>query len=60
VPTIEPKHWEDSEEWKEMIAPQLHSDFLQRLEESKREGYRVNEVLVINGVAVLWNVSQVD
>lgn len=57
---MKPTAWEESDDWRSIVAPDQQADFLKRVSEAQRDGYRVKSVLVMAGVPVIYNVEQVE
>ncbi|MEQ6896226.1 hypothetical protein [Microbacterium sp. KR10-403] len=55
--TMNREHWENSEDWRSQVKPELHESFLETLAESKREGKEVKSVIVVAGTPLVYNVS---
>lgn len=55
--TVNREQWEESEDWRAVVAPANHEKFLETIAESKREGREVNSVLVVSGTPLVYNVS---
>lgn len=55
--TITRDFWEDSEDWRSVVAHENHEQFLETLAASKREGKEVKRCIVIAGAPIVYDVS---
>ena len=54
---LTPESWTETDDFREIVKPSQQADFLERIAEAHREGKVVNSVMVMNGVPVLYNIS---
>ncbi len=53
---LTPESWIETEDYREVVKPSQHADFLKRIAEARKEGKDVYSVTVINGVPVLYSI----
>jgi len=56
--TMNREQWEESEDWRAVVSPANHEQFLETIAESKREGKEVKRVLVVGGTPIVYDVTQ--
>lgn len=53
--TVTSKQWVESEDWRSIVSPEHHEDFLRTLKEMRADGSEVTSVLVIGGTPITYN-----
>lgn len=57
VPNIEPTQWTKSDDWRTMVSPAHHADFLEAIADAQRDGDVIGSVTVIGGVPIAYNIA---
>jgi hypothetical protein len=55
--TFKPASWTETEDWRELVKPEHHADFLAAIAEAARDGQTVKSVLVSGGTPIVYNLS---
>ena len=55
--TMNRDQWEESEDWRKLVSPANHEQFLETIAESKREGKEVKRVILVAGTPIVYDVS---
>lgn len=51
---LTPAAWTESEDFRDVVKPEHHDDFLKTIADAHAEGYAITRVLVVRGVPIVY------
>lgn len=51
---LTPDAWTTTQDFRDVVKPSFHADFLQTIADAHAEGYAITKVVVVGGVPVIY------